>query len=404
MAVIVVVMSVANSLQDSYFTLPVTATVTPPPVEVIDGEDSVPPEIPVVTIDKFDVAVFGLDSREDEPELGARTDSIFLVTIDPDDYYASILSIPRDTRILYKDRWRKINEVFTIDGAEGSVKALEKLLSIHIERYAVIDFDGAIKLIDLMGGVDVDVPVDMYKPLENIDLKKGPNQHLNGYDALGYMRYRDERLSDMDRSERQKGVVLQLIDKLLQPVNILRIPSLASTALTYIETNISLQELLTLVKYGRTILNNGVENKALPGVNDLYKGGWYYVPFLEELGLPKSEAEIEYLEYLASRDEEQKNKAAEAALEDDKNKDTDGASPDDKDAPGGKEDINGNPDARDNDAGGGDKAAGKDMSSADGRASGESLTAGEGKAEGEDSSATGNAEAGAIKDSSPGAL
>ena len=313
LAIVAALVFIANSWQETYLTLP-EPEVMPPDEEGV--------ETPAVAagLDKFDILLLGLDKREDEPELGARTDTILLVTIDPEETYARILSIPRDTRVRYHDRWRKINEVFSLDGAEGSVKAVEELLNVAVDRYAVVDFHGVIELVDLMGGVTVDVPVDMYKPLENINLKKGPAQHLNGYDALAYVRYRDDKLSDMDRSERQKEVLLQLTDKILQPINILKLPTVARTALTYMETNISLQEILTLAKYGKTILNKGVENQVLPGVNDYYKGGWYYVPFLEELGLPAGDAEIEYREYLsqgrkAATAEESGKEAMEEAAE-----------------------------------------------------------------------------------------
>jgi hypothetical protein len=110
----------------------------------------------------------------------------------------------------------------------------------------------------------------------------------------------------MDRSERQKEVLIQLADKLLSPSNIFKLSAIANTALTYMETSVSLQEILTLAKYGRTILYNGIENMVLPGINDYYFGGWYYVPFLEELGLPMGRAEIEYREYLVKAAQEAK--------------------------------------------------------------------------------------------------
>jgi LCP family protein required for cell wall assembly len=232
--------------QEEVLVLPV------PEVQLPEVEGEEPPAV-TAGLDRFDILLLGLDSRAGEPELGARTDTILLVSIDPDDYYARILSIPRDTRVRYGDRWRKINEVYAVDGAEGSVKAVEELLNSRIDRYAVVDFEAVIKLVDLMGGVDVDVPVDMYTPLENIDLKKGPGQHLNGYDALAYMRYRDGWLSDMDRSERQKEVLIQLADKLLSSTDITKLPAIANIALTYMDTSVTLQEIVTLAKYGRTM-------------------------------------------------------------------------------------------------------------------------------------------------------
>jgi len=308
-AMVIIVISVtvlfaANTWQESYFTLP-------EPEVMQSIEEGVEPPAVAAGFDKFDILLLGIDYREDEPELGARADSIMLVTIDPDENYARVLSIPRDTRVRYLDRWRKINEIYSIDGANGCVAAVEELLQVVIDRYAVVDFRGVIALVDLMGGVVVDVPVDMYVPLENIDLNKGPEQELNGYEALAYMRYRDDILSDMDRSERQKEVLIQLTDKLLRPINILKLPTIASTALAYMQTNVSLQEVLTLARVGRTILSKGVENQVLPGINDFYRGGWYFVPFLEEIGLPMGEVEKDYLEYLLQVEEE---RAAQEAL------------------------------------------------------------------------------------------
>ena len=309
-AVVILGISAAIFWKHSNLSLPEPVVVLP---EVVGG-----PEPPAVTagLDKYDILLLGLDFRENEPELGQRTDTILLLTIDPNEAYGRVLSIPRDTRVRYGERWIKINEVFSIDGSEGSVKAVNELLMMNIDRYAVIDFDGVIELVDLLGGITVDVPVRMYKPLENIDLQPGLQQELNGYDTLAYMRYRDERLSDMDRSERQKEVLFQLADKLLQPVNLLKLPSLASTALRYVETDLGFQEILSLAKYGRTIMNNGVENQVLPGINDrLANGGWYYIPFLEEIGLPMGEAEQEYQAFILEREAMQIAEAARIAQE-----------------------------------------------------------------------------------------
>ena len=304
---VAVLVLMANSWQESYFVLP-EPEVKPPEVE-----GAPPPPAVVVGLDKFDILLLGLDSREGEPELGSRSDTILLVTIDPEEKHARILSIPRDTRVRYRDRWRKITEVYSVGGVEASLQAVEDLLDMAIDRYAVVDFKGVIELVDLMGGVVVDVPVDMYKPFENIDLKKGPAQHLNGYDTLAYVRYRGGKLTDMERSERQKEVLLQLVDKILSPTNIFKLPTVARTALSYMDTNVSLQEILALAKIGRTILSNGVENQVLPGINDEYNGGWYYVPFLEEIGLPMGDAEKEYREYLKNAKEAKAAQESQAA-------------------------------------------------------------------------------------------
>jgi LCP family protein required for cell wall assembly len=276
--------------QRSYFTLPEGEVKAG-----IDGEET---PAAAAGIDKFDILLLGLDSREGQPGLGERSDTILLVTLDTKENRARILSIPRDTRVKYQGSWLKINEVYSYDGPQGSVEAVQDLLNTSIDRYAVVDFSGVIQLIDLMDGVDVNVPKDMQKLTEGIDLKQG-QQHLNGYDALAYMRYRDNVLSDMDRSERQKEVLLQLAEKILQPANLLKLPTISDTALSYMKTDISVQEIVALAKSGKALLNNGVENQVLPGSNEYYNGGWYYVAYLEELGLPMSEAEKEFRQIMS---------------------------------------------------------------------------------------------------------
>jgi len=248
-------------------------------------EGDVSEEIPAGSVtekfDKFDILLLGIDGRA-ETDYTNRTDTMILASMDAETMTARLLTIPRDTRIKYNDRWMKINAVYGIDGAEGSVKAVEELLGTRIDRYAVVDFNGVVELVDLMGGIEVDVPKRMYKPLENIDLEKGL-QHLDGIQALGYMRYRDSTLSDFDRSERQKEVIIQLATKLLSPGNILKLPDIVDMALRYMQTNLSSQEMISLIKYGQDFLNNGVESLVLPGKGQSINGGWYYIADTEEM-------------------------------------------------------------------------------------------------------------------------
>jgi LCP family protein required for cell wall assembly len=235
----------------------------------------------LAAFDKFDILLLGIDGRA-ETEYSNRTDTMILASMDTKAMQARLLTIPRDTRIKYKDRWMKINAAYGIDGAAGSVAAAEELLGTKIDRYAVVDFNGVVELVDLMGGIEVDVPKRMYKPLENIDLEKGP-QHLDGAQALGYMRYRDGTLSDFDRSERQKEVILQLAKKLLSPGYILKLPETVETALKYMDTDLSSKEMIGFLKAGNDFLEQGIESLLLPGKAATINGGWYYIPDVDAL-------------------------------------------------------------------------------------------------------------------------
>lgn len=242
-----------------------------------------PPEEPGILseYDHFDILLMGLDGRE-ETQGTNRTDTMILVSLDTKEFKGRLLSIPRDTRIQYQERWMKINGVYELGGADATVEAVEALMGTKVDRYAVVDFSGVEALVDLMGGIEVDVPKRMYKPLENIDLQPG-FQFLDGSQALGYMRYRDGSLSDFDRSDRQKEVILQLVTKALRPEKLLKLPEVIRTALKYMDTDLTTQEILSLAKAGNAFLDNGMESVLLPGKGATISGGWYYIADVDAL-------------------------------------------------------------------------------------------------------------------------
>ena len=131
---------------------------------------------------------------------GNLTDTIMLGSYNLKDQKADIISIPRDT---YYDRpeaktaaQRRINAVYGALGVDGAAAAVQDVLcGIPIDYYAVVEFDGVAKAVDAMGGVTVDIPIDMNyddayaKPPLHIHFKKGV-QKLNGEDAVRFLRFR----------------------------------------------------------------------------------------------------------------------------------------------------------------------------------------------------------------------
>jgi len=244
--------------------------------------------------DQFDILLLGIDSRE-TIDIGARTDTMIIASFDTVNNTCNMMSIPRDTRVKYKGSWMKINAPYFYDEVEGSVTAVNTLLGAEVDRYAVIDFRGVTELVDMVGGIDLEVPYKMYKPLEDIDLEPG-YQHLDGAKTLAYMRYRDEAHSDFERSDRQKEVLSLIANKVLENLSISDIPELYETFVNYVDTNLTLGEMGGLAKIGKTILANGITTSSMPGDGGFIGDGWYYVAFTSELGLPANEAELELRE------------------------------------------------------------------------------------------------------------
>ena len=153
--------------------------------------------------DPFYVLVVGNDSRKGTVEEGqgfyadglGRSDTTMLVRVDPKTYKITILTIPRDTACDF-DGWEyKFNEAYHIGGIQASLQQVELLTGVKPQYYLDTTFGGFEKLVDALGGVDVNVPINM--SLQDIvggntiDIAAG-EQHLNGPEALVFARVRKE--------------------------------------------------------------------------------------------------------------------------------------------------------------------------------------------------------------------
>ncbi|HLF78434.1 MAG TPA: LCP family protein [Dehalococcoidia bacterium] len=195
---------------------------------------------------RINVLVMGLDRRKYEGAAPARTDTMFVMTIDPSSRTARGLAMPRDLFVdipsktgntTFKER---INSAYVIGelqnypggGAALARQTVEKLLGLKINYHVLIDFEGFKQVIDLLGGIDVDVAAPGVNDPEYSDTERlrdfypcvfapGPH-HMDGKDALCYSRVR-RNSSDLDRITRQQRVMFAVMDKASQ-LNVLADP------------------------------------------------------------------------------------------------------------------------------------------------------------------------------------
>ncbi len=232
-------------------------------------------------IDQMNVLVLGLDSRDGD--FRGRTDTIMVAGFNPSNDSINLVSIPRDTRVKVKGEYLKINAAHVYGGPELTLKSLEDFLEIEIDHYVVINFDVFEQMVDIVGGIEVDVPIKMHYPAENIDLEPGL-QVLNGEDALGYARYRYTKEGDIGRAKRQQQVVKLLIEKLFKIKNVIKVPEMLNTVYSNLETDFSLTEIMEIAKAASQVKNKPINSIVLPGTNkkllydeqkNLYL--WYYI-------------------------------------------------------------------------------------------------------------------------------
>jgi anionic cell wall polymer biosynthesis LytR-Cps2A-Psr (LCP) family protein len=138
-------------------------------------------------------------------------------------------------------------------------------------------------MIDVLGGLNINVEQRMYFPEEEIDLQAGL-QKLNGHDALSYVRWRSDGKGDIGRIERQQKFFRALADQALTFSTIWKIPDLLDELNKYVKTDMKLQKMIVLANKLRDIENIELEATVVPGTpDDINYGASYWIPDKEAL-------------------------------------------------------------------------------------------------------------------------
>ena len=235
----------------------------------------------LVAKDKATVMIMGVDERVDDV---GRSDTLMIATLDPDKNQAALLSVPRDTRVKIKGHgFDKINAAYAYGGRKLTQETIESLLNTHIDHYIKINVHGFTKIIDALGGIDIDVEKRMYyeDPWDDdgglyIDLQPGM-QHMDGKTAITYVRYRDEE-GDIGRIKRQQNFMKAVMDKLVSPTIIPKLPAIVSAVSDSVETDMSVSEILSFLGTLQDAKDNGLKSEMLPGKPVYIEGISYWVP------------------------------------------------------------------------------------------------------------------------------
>lgn len=175
---------------------------------------------------KFNVLIMG----EDNVEGSRRSDTILFAAINIRDRNIRILSLPRDTRVQIPNHGtQKLNHAFAYGGQELMIETVERYLGEPILYYVVVDYDSFPALIDIMGGVEIDVKKKMryVDRAGKLDINIQPGlQTMDGKTALHFVRFRKDALGDIGRVQRQQQFVKALIKKAYDPSAIIKIPEL----------------------------------------------------------------------------------------------------------------------------------------------------------------------------------
>lgn len=223
---------------------------------------------------KVNILVLGSDTRGSK--LGKeRADTILVANVDLDNKKINLMSVPRDTKVQIKNRTHKINQAHALGGPELMQEEVEKLTGLEIDYFVETNFEGFKEVIDVIGGIKLDVEKRMYKPTEDIDLRPGL-QKLNGRQALGYVRWRGDARADLARVERQQKFFKTLLDQTATIANLPKIPKIINAVGDNVLTDMSFDEIMQVSK--NVITGEFAFNSfTLPGTPKTIGGASYFV-------------------------------------------------------------------------------------------------------------------------------
>lgn len=218
------------------------------------------------------ILFLGVDASGNPRDLwtGTRTDTIILVNIDPRTKSVNALSIPRDSKVYLPgdNGVNKINAAHAIGGIEMTKRTIEDTLGVHIDRYIMVHDSAVKEIVDAMDGLDVYVEKPMHYNDNaghlHINFNKG-NHHLDGQQAVEYLRFRHDALGDIGRTQRQQWLLRSLLTKMKQPSTITKIPDIISVAKKYVKTDMSFYEMSQYAALTKHIDMDKIEVAMLPG-------------------------------------------------------------------------------------------------------------------------------------------
>lgn len=204
------------------------------------------------------IALFGLDSRNDELEGGVQSDSIMIASINNETSEVKLISVYRDTLLKQKDgTYEKANSAYNVGGPEDAISMLNRNFDLDIKNYISVNFSALIKAIDALGGIELDMTEEeadwCYRyamdtaeiagvECGDFEVKAG-KQHVDGVHAVAYARIRYTEGNDFKRTERQREVLEKTAQK-AKEADFLTLNQIVDEVFPLISTSFSMQDLL----------------------------------------------------------------------------------------------------------------------------------------------------------------
>lgn len=241
--------------------------------------------------DPISILLMGVDEREGD---SGRSDSLILMTVNPNTNTTQMVSIPRDTRteIIGKGKQDKINHAYAFGGTEMAINTVENFLDVPVDYFVKINMESFKDTVDAVGGVEVNNTLNF--SYGGYDFPEGAVT-LDGEKALAFtrMRYEDPR-GDFGRQERQRQVIEAVIKKGANVSSITKFGDMFGVVRDNVKTNLTFDEMWDIQANYKTAAQN-LEQFQVEGSGDTIDGIYYYI-VPEENRLALSDQLKEHLE------------------------------------------------------------------------------------------------------------
>lgn len=230
----------------------------------------------------FTILLMGIDSTSEvlSKNAVANGDTLILITFNPKTLNATMVSIPRDSYLPIACWPGKDENKITHAAAYGNdcmMNSIEDFFGINIDYYAKINFKGLVKLVNAVGGVEVDVPTtlctDNSDRSEQVCIHPG-RRVLNGEEALVFARNRKSLVNgDFGRAEHQQEIIMALINKMKTITEVSKFTEILNTISNSLDTNLTTKQILSFYNIGKDIIKRSNEASDLINIQQLYLTG-----------------------------------------------------------------------------------------------------------------------------------
>lgn len=242
---------------------------------------------PFAGVTRMHLVLIGADERKGDV---GRSDTLMVMWLNPELKRAAIMSIPRDLKVAIPNHGTtKINAAFAYGGAPLTTATVEQLLGIRSDGYLKVNFAGFCKAVDTLGGVDLMVPdvegeargMNYDDNWGNLHVHLTPGvHHLNGYEAMGYCRYRKSNIhglgdGDGGRAARQQQFIKAIVEQKLKVTNVAGLLRAGRELMSCVETNLTWRQCVDLARLLKGMSQKDIKSLTVPVSDGLEGGVWF---------------------------------------------------------------------------------------------------------------------------------